>query len=413
MQQIFVELYNYRPEWSGLSIAEREAFVGSLAGALGRFRDQGVEVVAYGVNDLDTDRRAPYDFFCVYRVPDVRLQRVFEAQIAGSGWYRYFEQVNISGAALSPAGTLMKNVILQPAVRQGEPIAAAQAYQKQSAIVLGHTMSYIDVGHGRPVVFLHGDIMSSFLWHNVIPYVSAGFRAIAVDLIGAGDSSKIPGSGEGTYSFGLHAKYLGALLDTLDLGDEVILVGHDWGANLAFDWAIKNEGRVRGIAFTEALLPPFDWSDWPLLVREPFRYMRSPEGGRDVLDNNYFLHAARDNLMRVLEPAEWAEIERPYAQPGEDRRPTLDWPRAVPFGDDDTPVRAVLEHQAAWLANSAVPKLHLAGAPGGIEAVGGRRRDTIATFPNLTVGEVAGLHWTPLDDPHAMGEALAAWLAAV
>ncbi|OBH13600.1 hypothetical protein A5695_13620 [Mycobacterium sp. E1747] len=283
-------------------------------------------------------------------------------------------------------------------------------YLKKSASVGGRTMTYIEEGQGTPVVFIHGDIMSAFLWHNVIPYVAENHRVIAVDLIGAGDSDKLPPGGEGTYSFGTHAHYLGELLDTLAVGDGVVLVGHDWGSNLAFDWAMKHPQRVRGIAFGEALLPPFDWSDWPAMVQDGFKHLRTPEGGQDVLDNNFFVNAARPNMLRVLAPEEWDEIVRPYANPGEDRRPTLDWPRSVPFGDDDTEMRRVLEQQAHWLASTSIPKLHLAGTPGGIEMVGGRRRDTISTFPNLTVAEVQGLHWTPLDDPHGFGAGLAAWL---
>jgi haloalkane dehalogenase len=413
VQQIFVELYKYRQEWIDLGVAERRSFVGQLAGALVGLQAQGVEVLGYGVNDPDTDHRAPYDFFSVYRVPDAQIQRLFEAGIAASGWYNYFDQVNISGAALTPAGTLMKNVLLEPAQRQGPPIAPVSRYAKKSATVNGHAMTYIEEGHGTPVVFVHGDIMSSFVWHNVIPYVADNHRAIAVDLIGAGDSDKLPGAGEGTYSFDTHAWYLGELLDTLKLGDRVVLVGHDWGSNLAFDWAMKHEQRVRGIAFSEALLPPFEWSDWPAMVHAVFKHLRTPQGGQDVLDANFFVNSTRDNMLRMLATQEWDEIVRPYANPGEDRRPTLDWPRSVPFGDDDTEIRRVLEQQAAWLAETPIPKLHLAGTPGAIEMVGGRRRDTISTFPNLIVADVQGLHWTPLDDPHATGAGLAAWLPAM
>ncbi len=412
MQQIFVELYKYRQEWIDLSAAERESFVGQLAAALAALQTQGVEVVGYGVNDPDTDHRAPYDFFSVYRVPDVGLQRLFEAGIAASGWYTYFDQINVSGAALTPAGALMKNVLLQPPQRQGPAIAPISRYQKKSAAVNGHTMTYTEDGQGTPVVLIHGDMMSSYLWHNVIPYVASGHRAIAVDLIGAGDSDKLPAAGEGTYSFDTHARYLGDLLDRLALGDDVVLVGHDWGANLAFDWTMKHQQRVRAIAFSEALLPPFDWSDWPAMVRDGFKYLRTPEGGQDVLENNFFVNTARANMLRMLVAQEWDEIVRPYANPGEDRRPTLDWPRSVPFGDDDTEIRRVLEEQARWLAKTPIPKLHLAGTPGGIEIIGGRRRDTIATFPNLTATDVQGLHWTPLDDPHAVGAGLQAWLKA-
>lgn len=410
MQQIFVEMYNYKQAWLDLSVPDREAFVGTLAGALAGLEAQGVEILAHVVNDPATDRRAPYDFFCVYRVPEAGLQRAFEAGIAASGWYDYFHQLNLSGAALSPGGVLMKNVLLQPAMPQGKPIAATSDLTKKATTVEGHTMTYVDRGSGSPVVFIHGDVMSSFLWQNVIPYVAESHRAIAVDLIGAGDSDKLPSSGPGTYSFEAHAHYLDRLLDTLDLGNDVVLVGHDWGSNLAFDWAMDHEDRVAGIAFAEALLPPFEWDDWPLLVRNTFKHIRTEQGGRDVLNDNYFVNFCRHQLMRMLDPREWAEIVRPYANSGEDRRPTLDWPRSVPFGDDDTALRSKLERQSAWLAQSPIPKLHIAGLPGGIAMVGGRRRDTIAGFPNLSVAEVAGLHWTPLDDPHAMGEGLASWL---
>jgi haloalkane dehalogenase len=264
-----------------------------------------------------------------------------------------------------------------------------------------------------PVVFIHGDVMSSFLWHNVLPHVTETHRAIAVDLIGAGDSDKLPSSGPGTYSFETHAHYLDRLLDTLDLGDNVVLVGHDWGANLAFDWAMSHENRVRGLAFAEPLLPPFDWDDWPLNARETFKHVRTEQGSRDVLQHNYFVNFAQRRMVRILAPEEWAEIVRPYANAGEDRRPTLDWPRSVPFGDDDTPLRSKLERQASWLATTPIPKLHIAGLPGAIAKIGGRRRAAIAEYPNVTTSEVDGMHWTPLDDPHTMGEGLASWLPTI
>lgn len=406
-------MYNYKQSWIDLAVPERMAFVGALAGARAALQTQGVEILAYAVNDPDTDHRAPYDFFCVYRVPEVGLQRAFEAGIAASGWHDYFDQVNLSGAALSPGGTLTKNVLLQPALPQAKPIAATSRYTKKSTAVDGHTMTYVEAGAGDPVVFIHGDVMSSFLWHNVIPHVAKTHRAIAVDLIGAGDSDKLPASGPGTYSFETHAHYLDRLLDSLDLGGNMVLVGHDWGSNLAFDWAMAQEDRVAGLAFAEALLPPFEWEDWPLMVRDTFKHIRTEQGGRDVLEDNYFVNFAQTQMMRILDPREWAEIVRPYANPGEDRRPTLDWPRSVPFGDDDTPLRAKLARQAAWLATTPIPKLHIAGLPGGIAMIGGRRRDDIATFPNLATAEVAGMHWTPLDDPHTMGEGLAAWLPTI
>jgi len=238
-------------------------------------------------------------------VRDVELQRAFEARIAASGGRDYFEQVNLRGAALSPGGLLTKNVLLQPVQPQGKPIAATSQYTKKSTNVDGHAMTYVEAGAGDPVVLIHGDVMSSVLWRNVLPHLSEIHRAIAVDLIGAGDSDKLRSSGPGTYSIETHAHYLDRLLDTLDLGDNVVLVGHDWGANLAFDWAMSHENRVCGLAFAEPLLPPFEWGDWPLNARDTFKQVRTEQGG---------------------------------------------------------------------LATTPIPKLHIAGLPGAIAGIGGRRR---------------------------------------
>jgi haloalkane dehalogenase len=281
------------------------------------------------------------------------------------------------------------------------------------SIVYGRAMAYTDVGAGPPVVLIHGDVMSSLLWHRLIPHLSDHHRVIAVDLIGAGNSDKLRGSRAGSYSFDTHVRYLGGLLDQLDLGDRVVLVGHDWGANLAFDWAMSHEGRVSGIAFTEPVLPPFEWSDWPPMARTAFEHIRTEQGERDVLQHNYFVEWARPQLEHVVSAAEWAQIVRPYATAGEARRPTVDWPRSVPFGDDDTPIRRTIEAQAAWLARTPIPKLHLAGRPGAMAMVGGRRRRAITAFACLTTAEVHGRHWTPLEDPHRMGTSLAAWLGVL
>ncbi|MFJ9367388.1 haloalkane dehalogenase [Nocardia sp. NPDC101769] len=414
MQQIFVELYNYRPEWRALDDEQRQTFVMGVMDALTGLQKQGVEVIGYGANDLETDRRAPYDFFCVYRVPDVDAQRKIEAEVAASGWYDYFDQVNVSGAARTPIGTLLNHVALLPPAPQGPPISAVSPFTKHRANVLGRTMTFLDEGAGIPVVFVHGDVMSSFLWRNVIPHLDGlPARTIAVDLIGAGDSDKLPGAGPGTYSFATHARYFDAWMETLNLSEGVVLVGHDWGANVAFDWAMRNEGRVRGLAFSEGITPPFDWEDWPAEMRPAFQYLRTAEGEQDVLENNVFVNAAPHSITRVLTPAELAEIVRPYAKSGEDRRPTIDWPSQVPFGDDRSEIRTVLEAQAEWLASASVPKLHLPGVPGGIARQGGRRREMISTWPNLTEAPVPGIHWTPEDAPHAMGAALADWLRTI
>ncbi|WP_406485774.1 haloalkane dehalogenase [Streptomyces phaeochromogenes] len=354
------------------------------------------------------DRRAPYDFFSVYHVPDVVTQRQFEAGIAASGWYDYFEQVNISGAALSPVGALLNNVALLPPTPQGPQIPPVSPITKQRVNVLGRTMTYADEGAGVPVVFVHGDVMSSFLWRNVIPHLD-GQRTRSL----AGDSDKLPDAGPGTYAFATHARYFDAWMEALDLRDGVVLVGHDGGANVTFDWAMRHEDQVRGLAFSEAITPPFDWEDWPAQMRPQFQYLRTAEGERDVLENNFFVNAAPQSITRMLTPAEFTEIVRPYAQPGEDRRPTTDWPREVPFDNDRSQTRTALEAQAAWLADTSIPRLHLPGVPGGIARLGGRKRRLISTWPSLIEAPVPGLHWTPEDAPHAMGSALAEWLRSL
>jgi haloalkane dehalogenase len=411
VQQVFVELYKYNDAWRATTPAERAGFVRNVSGSLSQLTRGGVEVIAFAVNDPGTDRRAPYDFFCVYLVPDRDAQREFERGIEESGWYRYFDQVNLSGAAMTPLAVLMANAALAEPTAQPEPIPAAPRFTKRFARAHERTMAYLDEGHGRSVVFLHGDAMSSYLWRNVLPHVEGRGRLVAVDLIGAGDSDKLPGSGPGSYGFAEHAHYLGALLDSLELGDEVVLVGHDWGANLAVDWAMKNSDRVSGIVFGEALMPPFEWFDWPAEVRPEFEYLRTAEGERAVLEENYFVNNVQQAVLRRLSAAELAEIARPYADPGEGRRPTITWPRSVPFGDDRTPTRELLERQAEWMATNPVPKLHFRGVPGALAT--GRRAAAISKWSNLTEVAVTGLHWTPEDDPHGIGSAVNTWIKEI
>jgi haloalkane dehalogenase len=412
MHQIFVELYNYNDGWRQETPEKRMAFVLEISKAINSLADHGIEVIAYCFNDQETDRRAPFDFFCVYRVPSIEAQRIFEQQIAASDWYRYFDQVNLRGAAMSPTGVLLANVALAPAIPQSEPISSAMPYAKHYAKAFDRQMAYIEAGHGDPIVFLHGDVMSSYLWRNVIPHVESLGRCIAIDLIGAGDSDKLPGSGPGSYNFAEHSRYLDALLEELRIDGNVVFVGHDWGANLAIDWAARHETKVKGIAFSEPLVPPFEWSDWPQYVTPLFDLLRSDAAEKAVLDHNMFVRAsAAGGNLRMLAPEERAEIERPYAEAGEARRPTLTWPREVPFEQDHTPTRVSVEAHAAWLTKTQMPKLYLRGVPGAM--LFGRKEATVRQFPNLSEVSVKGLHWAPEDDPHAIGRALYDWIGKI
>jgi haloalkane dehalogenase len=306
---------------------------------------------------------------------------------------------------------LSANQTLDMPKEQDAPVSGTFGYVKKRAASLDLTMAYVDEGSGDSIVFLHGDMMSSYLWREVIPHTDGLGRRVAVDLIGAGDSDKLRGSGPGSYCFADHARYLEGLLETLDLGDDIIFMGHDWGANLAFDWSMRHPGRVKGIAFSEAVLPPFEWTNWPNELRDKFAFLRSEEGERAVLDDNYFVTGTQFGVLRTLSATEKAEYTRPYAQPGEMRRPTLTWPREVPFDDDDTPTRAAIEAQAAYLASSDLPKLHILGKPGAMAY--GERLDRIRSWPRLSEVTVDGYHWPPEDDPHALGRELAAWIGRI
>lgn len=197
---------------------------------------------------------------------------------------------------------------------------------KHRQTINGESMAYVDVGNGEPVVFLHGNPTSSYLWRNVIPHLEDGYRCVAPDLLGMGDSDKLDDSGPESYRFAEHRQYLDGLLDVLDLGDRVTLVIHDWGSGLGFDWANRNRDRVAGIAYMEAIVRPVGWDDWPEGARGIFEAMRSEAGESIVLEKNVFVERILPaSILRDLTDEEMAEYRRPYLEPGESRRPTLTW----------------------------------------------------------------------------------------
>ena len=221
-------------------------------------------------------------------------------------------------------------------------ISAAFPYQKQRRRVLGREMAYVEVGEGDPIVLLHGNPTSSYLWRNVLPYVQPLGRCIVPDLIGMGDSHKLPDSGPGSYRFVEHRRYLDALLEALDVHERVTLVIHDWGSALGFDWANRHREAVKGIAFMEAIVAPQGRDHWDKMgMRPALEALRSEAGEAMVLQNNYFIEEILPNaILRKLSGAEMAEYRRPFAEPGEGRRPTLTWPRQIPVEGEPADVDA-------------------------------------------------------------------------
>jgi haloalkane dehalogenase len=286
---------------------------------------------------------------------------------------------------------------------------SAPFLDKQRTEVLGSQMAYADLGEGAlSFVLLHGNPTSSNLWRGVIPHLTPLGRCVAPDLIGMGDSDKLPGSGPDRYTFVEHRRYLDALLDQLELGERVVPVVHDWGSALGFDWARRNPERVGGIAYMEALVRPITWEEWPGAATRAFRRLRSPEGEELILEGNYFVERILpSSVLRDLSEEEMAEYRRPFAEPGEGRRPTLTWPRQIPIDGEPADVVKIAADYAGWLAATPLPKLFVNGEPGVI--LTGAQRETCRAWPNQAEVTVPGLHFLQEDSADAIGEAVAAW----
>ena len=281
--------------------------------------------------------------------------------------------------------------------------------EKKRCEVLGRTMTYVETGEGAPIVLLHGNPTSSYLWRGVIPHLAPLGRTIAPDLIGMGDSDKLDDSGPDRYRFVEHRRYLDALLEALGVGERVTLIMHDWGSALGFDWANRRRDAVRGLAYMEAIVQPLTWAQWPEAARRVFQGFRSESGESMVLENNVFVERVLPgSIQRELTEEEMAEYRRPFAEPGEDRRPTLTWPREIPIEGEPADVAEIVADYAAWLSESSVPKLFVNAEPGAI--LTGEQREFCRTWPNQTEVTVPGSHFIQEDSPDEIGGAIAAWL---
>jgi haloalkane dehalogenase len=286
-------------------------------------------------------------------------------------------------------------------------ISADDPFQRRRLDVLGSHMAYIDEGEGDPIVFLHGNPTSSYLWRNVIPHVRHLGRVIAPDLIGMGASGKP----DIAYRFADHARYLAAFLDALDLR-EITFVIHDWGSALGFDWAMRHPDRVRAIAFMEAILTPVpSWEHFSPQAREIFQAFRTPGvGERLVLDENVFIEQnLRRATVRALTEEEMEHYRAPFRERAS-RKPMLAWPREIPIAGEPADVVARVCEYRDKLCASPLPKLMFTAEPGGIvraEVAAWAR----ANLPDLEVVPLgAGIHYVQEDHPHEIGLALAQWM---
>jgi haloalkane dehalogenase len=279
---------------------------------------------------------------------------------------------------------------------------------KRFLSVKGKRMAFAESGSGDPIVFLHGNPTSSYLWRNVMPHLEGLGRLIAPDLVGMGESAKLPDSGPDRYTFVEHRRYLDALLDELGVAHDVTLVVHDWGSALGFDWARRHAGAVKGIAYMEAIVRPVTWEEWPDAARKVFQGFRSPAGDEMVLDKNVFVERVLPgSVLRAMTDEEMEEYRRPFRNAGEDRRPTLTWPRQIPIDGEPADVVQIVSDYADWLSTSDVPKLFVNAEPGAILV--GPQREFCRSWPNQREVTVAGNHFVQEDSPDEIGTAIADW----
>lgn len=292
------------------------------------------------------------------------------------------------------------------------PISAESRYTKKSARILGKNMRYIDEGEGAPILFLHGNPTSSYLWRNVMPHLEGQGRLVAPDLIGMGDSDKLVPSDAGRYRFVEHRSYLDALLEHLGVTENVTLVIHDWGSALGFDWAARHREAIRGIAYMEAIVMPLSWEQWPKAATPPFQAFRSEAGEKMILEENAFIEMVLPtSILRKLSDEEMEEYRRPFREPGEARRPTLTWPRQIPLAGTPEDVVEIVKSYGEWLSSSPVPKLFVNADPGAI--LRGDAAEFCRSWPNTTEVTVKGIHFVQEDSPDEIGQAIADWRKAL
>ena len=275
--------------------------------------------------------------------------------------------------------------------------------------VHGRKMAYVEMGEGDPILFLHGNPTSSYLWRSVMPALADRGRCIAPDLIGMGRSDKLPDPGPDTYRFVSHQRFLDGFTDAMGIDGNVTLVIHDWGSALGFDWARRHGDAVRGIAYMEAIVRPMSgWAEWPEAARQIFQAFRSPAGEQMVLKKNVFVERVlTGSIIRDLSPEEMEVYRAPFRE-AQDRWPTLTWPRQIPIAGEPADVVEIAQEYAAWMASNDIRKLFINAEPGAI--LTGPVRDFCRTWKNQEEVTVKGIHFIQEDSGPEIGRAVAAWM---
>ena len=280
--------------------------------------------------------------------------------------------------------------------------------KKQKISINNKNIAYVESGSGDPIIFLHGNPTSSYLWRNITPHLESQGRCICIDLIGMGDSDKLDNPDENSYQFEEHYHYVNAAIESLTNGENITFVIHDWGSALGFNWCYHNPDSIKGIAYMEAIVKEMTWEDWRDEAKGIFQGFRSDAGESLVLEKNYFVERVLPgSIIRRLSDEEIEEYRRPFINPGEDRRPTLSWPREIPIEGQPANVCEIVNQYAEWMQTNDIPKLFINAEPGAITT--GRMRDFCRSWKNQTEVTVKGIHFIQEDSPDGIGKAISTW----
>ncbi|NSL85287.1 haloalkane dehalogenase [Chitinophaga sp. Mgbs1] len=300
--------------------------------------------------------------------------------------------------------------ILSPvSAKKIDNIKKEATMEKKYMYVDGLKMAYLQDGKGDPIVFLHGNPASSYIWRNIIPHVKSLGNCIAPDLIGMGDSDKLPDSIP--YTFATNQKYLDALFEGLDVKKNITFVVHDWGAALAFDWARRHPQAVKGIVYMEPVIAPRTWEGMPQPAKQLFQDLRSEKGEEMVLQQNLFIELILPkSILRQLSREEMDEYRKPYLKPGNSRQAMLSWVRQLPIDHEPIITEKIIVANGEYLSHATVPKLFIEADPGTMSPP---ELSFCRKLPNQTIVTVSGHHHLQEDSPEEIGEAIARWLEQI
>ncbi len=291
-------------------------------------------------------------------------------------------------------------------------LSETMPYKKKFISINNKQIAYIEEGSGDPIVLLHGNPTSSFLWRNVIPELVESGRVIVPDLIGQGDSEKLPASeGAERYSLEVAYSYVDGLLESIGANKNVTLVIHDWGSGIGFLWAMRHPAAVKGVAYMEGIVKPVSWVDWPEGAVGIFKGFRSDKGEDLILNRNMFIEGVLpSSVIRPLSDTEMDAYRAPHLE-ADDRQPLLNWPRQIPIDGEPEDVVALVNEYGAFMAASNMPKLFINADPGSILV--GPQREFCRSWPNQQEVTVKGLHFIQEDSPVEIGQAVANWLTTL